>query len=213
MSKLFELIFSVEHAESLATAKKVDELKQYIKSFFFYCGLDIYFDNGDAFQCLDIDQAKRLLPRDLVIFDKERVIFDAREYLESCDFMKIKYEVKNDSSRQKTYKSKIVVNGVNVMRHYLNLHKSNRVEKEQEQEQDVLIEEVEEIVKKRKPRQCLFKDIKVEDKPKKSTKKSKKETKKDEAKEITTKNDDSELGIIGDGIDMSAIRSYFKYNQ
>ena len=58
------LKFSVKHGSDLVKAKKSDELRQYIKQFFFKHLTQVFFFVGASFKLYELEQAQKLIPRD-----------------------------------------------------------------------------------------------------------------------------------------------------
>ena len=94
------LKFSVKHRSDLVKAKKSDDLRQYIKQFFFKHLTQVFFFDGASFKLYELEQAQKLIPRDWEIvtsraneetqkFIKETISF--KNYLKDSDFMECEY--------------------------------------------------------------------------------------------------------------------------
>lgn len=86
-------IFSVTHLEQLVNNKQYDDANSYISSFFFKSGIHIYFRDGEKsiFTQYELGDAKKLIPDDLIAYNKKAVDYDPRKYLSSTKFMANNY--------------------------------------------------------------------------------------------------------------------------
>ena len=126
------LKFSVKHGSDLVKAKKSDELRQYIKQFFFKHLTQVFFFDGASFKLYELEQAQKLIPRDWEIvtsraneetqkFIKETISF--KNYLKDSDFMECEYTPTIDFNKPKMFTKKVVLNGEKVKTNFLNMAK------------------------------------------------------------------------------------------
>jgi len=94
--------FKVTKLADLVNANKDDEAQQYMNSYFFKSGIFVYFYDvtSNIYTQYSIQDAKKLIPRDIKRFNKRALEFDAQEYLQSTKFMsnehKITINLQND---------------------------------------------------------------------------------------------------------------------
>lgn len=128
----FDLIFSVSHVKELLDEKLVDEVKKYIKMFFFRCNEKVFFFNGTAFVLYEIHDALKLIPDDLKLTDKvadnetKKFVtrkFCVKDYLKSTDFMENNYTPTINYSENRVFTKTETISGVKIKRKYLNMCK------------------------------------------------------------------------------------------
>ena len=64
MSEIHNLKFSVAYGSTLVKSKKTDDIRKYIKQFFFKYLTQIFFFDGNSFRLYELEQAQKLIPKD-----------------------------------------------------------------------------------------------------------------------------------------------------
>ena len=132
MSESYNLEFSVAHGSTLIKSKKTDDLRKYIKQFFFKYLTQIFFFDGNSFRLYELEQAQKMIPKDWEVasakaneetqkFIKETISF--KNYLKDSDFMENEYTPTIDFNQDRIFKKKIILSGQKIKRNFLNMAK------------------------------------------------------------------------------------------
>ena len=150
MSEIHNLKFSVAYGSTLVKSKKTDELRKYIKQFFFKYLTQIFFFDGNSFRLYELEQAQKLIPKDWEvtmstsisnehttiketktsvkeiktikpIIIKETISF--KNYLKDSDFMENEYIPTIDFNKDRIFKKKIILGGQKINSNFLNMAK------------------------------------------------------------------------------------------
>lgn len=116
-------VFDLLHLNKLVETDAFDEADNYISSFFFKSGPNVYFRNGynNEFVLYKDTEAIKLIPADLVCYDKKREIYNAKKYLNNTKFKSKEYNPTIDFKTDAITFTKIGRNGIPV--NYLNMAK------------------------------------------------------------------------------------------
>ena len=118
--------FSVKHGSSLVRDKKHEDLRDYIKQFFFKYLTQIFFYDGSSFKLYELEQAQKLIPKDWeikVIEHKMTQTISFKNYLKDSDFMEHEYLPTIDFNKPKIFSKKVILNGKLHKNKYLNMAK------------------------------------------------------------------------------------------
>ena len=121
-----DVIYSALYAKTLATKDKTEQLKAYLSKFFFAYANDVFYDNGEKYQLYDLTQAKKLLAKDLAVFESKNELFNSRHYLESTEFKAVQYQPAIDFTKEKVFIDNVIIRGVKMDKNKLNMAKSLR---------------------------------------------------------------------------------------
>ena len=132
MSESYNLEFSVAHGSTLIKSRNTDELRKYIKQFFFKYLTQIFFFDGNSFRLYELEQAQKMIPKDWEVtsskaneetqkFIKETISF--KNYLKDSDFMENEYTPTIDFNQDRIFKKKIILSGQKIKRNFLNMAK------------------------------------------------------------------------------------------
>lgn len=95
--------FSGRTLKQFVEANKIADAEAYIRKYFYRCETDIFFFNGKAFKRYSMKDAIQLIPKDIVSYYRREVIFKARDYLGSSDFMEDEYVPTIDQTKPKVF--------------------------------------------------------------------------------------------------------------
>jgi hypothetical protein len=124
--------FNYNHAKALIDAEKVDEVKTYVKQFFFRYYEKIFNFDGSVFTLYEREAAMKLIPSDFKItrmipnehtkkYEKEEFIM--KNYLRETDFMCKEYKPTIVFNKPRIFSKTICNNGYSMEEHYLNMAK------------------------------------------------------------------------------------------
>lgn len=124
--------FNYNHAKALIDAEKVDQVKEYVKQFFFRYHEKIFHFDGLVFTLYDREAAMKLIPSDFKItrmianehtkkYEKEE--FTMKNYLRETDFMCKEYKPTIMFNEPRIFTKSIYNNGYHVEEHFLNMAK------------------------------------------------------------------------------------------
>ncbi len=116
------LKFSIKHGSKLIKDEAADDLRQYIKQFFFKYLTQVFFFDGISFKLYELEQAQKLIPKDWEIKSKRETI-SFKNYLKDSDFMQDEYIPTIDFNKQKIFSKKVIINGQRIKTNYLNMAK------------------------------------------------------------------------------------------
>ena len=116
------LKFSVKHGSKLIKDEQVEDLRQYIKQFFFKYLTQVFFFDGASFKLYELEQAQKLIPKDWEIKTKRESI-SFKNYLKDSDFMQDEYIPTIDFNKPKMFSKKVIINGQRIKNNYLNMAK------------------------------------------------------------------------------------------
>lgn len=116
-------VFDLQHLNKLVENQSFEECDNYISSFFFKNGANIYFRNGykNEFVLYKDTEAIKLIPADLVCYDKKTETYNAKKYLNNTKFKSKEYNPTIDFKTDAITFTKIERNGIPV--NYLNMAK------------------------------------------------------------------------------------------
>ena len=112
------LKFSVKHGSKLIKDEQVEDLRQYIKQFFFKYLTQVFFFDGASFKLYELEQAQKLIPKDWEIKTKRESI-SFKNYLKDSDFMQDEYIPTIDFNKPKMFSKKVIINGQRIKNNYL----------------------------------------------------------------------------------------------
>ena len=125
--KIHDVIYSASHAKTLAKEESIEDLKSYIKQFFFCYGTDVFYKSGCEYSLRSLEDAKKEIAKDLCIykyFDKgKQELFDARKFLESSEFKDNQYAPDIDFTKSKLFDQKEIMEGIEITRKKINMAK------------------------------------------------------------------------------------------
>ena len=112
-----DIVFDMPYCELLIEQNKLDlKYKQ-----------DVFFFDGENYVLKNKQDVIGLIPKTLVKYQtigKKLVqIFNAREFLETTEFMKDDHAVTIDFTKPRTFEQVKVIDGVNITKRYLNMAK------------------------------------------------------------------------------------------
>jgi hypothetical protein len=86
--------FNLTHLSSLVELRNFDGADAYMSQFFFKSGCNVYFRCGlkNEFILYKDTDASKLLPNDLIVYDKGREIYNAKKFLNSTRFKQNEYK-------------------------------------------------------------------------------------------------------------------------
>jgi len=124
--------FNLTHAKALIDAEKLEDVKTYIKQFFFKYNDKIFHFNGHTFQLFEREQASKLIPSDFCTtrlianihtkkFEKEE--FSLKNYLKETDFMAIEYNPIIDFNKPRIFSKTVNIQGFEMVEHFVNMSK------------------------------------------------------------------------------------------
>jgi hypothetical protein len=117
-------IFSLTFLKDLIETKKINEAKQYINQFFFKYLNNIFFNDKGTYILFSKEEALKLLPNDLILYDGKNIIFNAKSYLNSTEFMNNEFKITIDFKNQnKIFEKTEVIDGCEYKQKYLNMIK------------------------------------------------------------------------------------------
>ena len=119
--QMHDVIYCAIHAKKLADEKKIDDLKEYIKRFFFAFSTDYFFDDGNSIRLYDSTKGKKLLADDLCVYERKNCLFNARTYLESSEFRQFTYRPTINFQKPITFTETVSIKGFNVEQHFVNM--------------------------------------------------------------------------------------------
>ena len=117
-------IFTPLFLKSLIENSKFDEANEYIKKYFFKSGIYRFFRDGstNSFIKYEIQEANKLIPNDLVKYDKKQEVYNPITYLKSTEFMSKDYLPEIEFSIDNITFTKVSDYGIET--NYLNMAKS-----------------------------------------------------------------------------------------
>ena len=112
--QIHDVVFTTEYVKLLLNSGKVEEVKQYMKRFFFRYGISTFFYDAmlSEFQLFSNEDIKKKIPNDLIKKNyelKKTVEFSCKDYLSSTEFMNINYYPTINFSKPITYTSSIYI--------------------------------------------------------------------------------------------------------
>lgn len=114
-------VFCLRHLKHLVDEELFADADSYISQYFFKSGANIYFRNGykSEFILYKDTDAIKLLPDDLVVYNKKLEVYNAKKYLKGTEFKMLEYNPTIDFSTEdvkftKTNRSGIPVNYLNM---------------------------------------------------------------------------------------------------
>lgn len=133
-----DLMFDEAYALKLVKAERIEEVKQYVKKFFFRYKKEIFFFDGVTFDLYSQLDAIKMIPNDLcvtlMIPDEISKKFKAEEfcvskYLKSTDFMKDSYKPTIDFTKPLKFSNKVNLRGVVIKDNFINMAKPYAIDK------------------------------------------------------------------------------------
>ena len=124
--------FNYTHAKALIDAEKLDDVKAYVKLFFFRYKQKIFHFDGSTFILYDRDDAMKLIPSDFSITRMvanqhthkfEKVEFTLKNFLKETEFMSIEYTPVIDFSKPRIFAKTNNINDFEFTNHYINMCK------------------------------------------------------------------------------------------
>ena len=127
-----DIMFDEAYVMKLLKNEQIDEVKKYVKKFFFRYKKEIFIFDGIKFDLYSQFDACKMIPNDLQItmmvaddatkkFMPEE--FSVSKYLRSTDFMKDAYKPTIDFTKPTIFKKKTVIRGVEIVEKYINMAK------------------------------------------------------------------------------------------
>eukprot|EP01040_Poterioochromonas_malhamensis_P005688 gene5688-6111_t len=131
--KAYDLRWDVMHAKQLVDNDKIQQVKDYVKKFFFHYQGQVFFFTGTSHVLYDRCKAMELIPDDIVrdVFtanmDKHKFEtneFKLKNFLKTSEFMKDQYQPTIDFSQTKSiFSETTIVQGVPMEKKYINMGK------------------------------------------------------------------------------------------
>jgi hypothetical protein len=132
--KLYELYFQETYIQQLIDQGKIDDVKAYLRKFFFRHQTDTFFYEGinSTFLLYDKKGISSLIPNDLVKYDSFRnangktssvKTFDVHDYLNSTEFLENKYYPTIDFQKPMVFSENITIKGHKITKNYINMAK------------------------------------------------------------------------------------------
>jgi hypothetical protein len=127
------IIFNYNHAKTLIDTEKLDEVKAYIKLFFFRFQDKIFYFDGEIFNLMKRVDALLLIPSDFAITRMvanqhthkfEKVEFTLKNFLRETEFMAIEYKPTIDFSQPRLFTKTKLSNGFEFTNHFINMSKN-----------------------------------------------------------------------------------------
>ena len=122
-----DIEFDMFYCEQLLEQNKLEDVKSYIKKFFFKYKQDIFYFDGEKFELHNKADALGLISKNLEKYqtiDKKSVqVFSGRGFLQTTEFMKYEYTPTIDFTKPRTFEQIKVIDGVNITKRHLNMAK------------------------------------------------------------------------------------------
>jgi hypothetical protein len=131
--QIHDIMFDVLHCKVLLNNKDISLVKKYVMKFFFKSQGKIFFYTGEKYILYEKNDAKNLIPIDLVktiktvSADQETVSkeeFRLRNFLESSEFMSVEYVPTIDFNKEQIFTVPKIIRGVKININYLNMYRT-----------------------------------------------------------------------------------------
>ena len=109
----YDVIYSASHAFKLCKDYKEKEIKAYVKSFFFMFGCKVFYKNGNEYELMSLVDVKKLIAKDLKIYEGKNEVFNAQTFLDGSEFKEISYVPIIDFTKARTFQGTEIVDGIN----------------------------------------------------------------------------------------------------